>query len=167
MNATATSSTRSSSRAQTGNTIAETGPALFILVIMLFFPLLDLCAMGMSYCSCYSLNDLQIREAANLPKSEADQAGGAVRKSIPEQWKSQGIGRFVGVVGDPQTKIEYIAGETDGNGITDRYVVVTTTLQTRPFLTIPFFVGMPGLSSPATYSITQRRLLENPNNANS
>lgn len=160
-------SKRTVARTKQGSAIAETGPALCILFLFLFFPLLDLISIPMSYCSCATLNDLQLREAVNLPRSQALDSSGLVKKKIPDAWRTAGIGQFVSLTEDPKTDISYKDGQSDSNGVQDKYVIVTTTLVSRPFLTMPFFFGVPGMTMPMTCSITTRRLLENPGNFNS
>lgn len=145
-----------------GGTMAETAPALLILFMFLLFPLVDVMTMGVDYVSCHTLNNLQLREAANLPKAQAQDAGGFVKKNIPDQWKHSGMGAFVNVVGTPATNVSYLDGETDTTGTQDKYVVVTTTMTAHPFLTLPFYFPVPGMSAPMTFTISTRRLLENP-----
>jgi hypothetical protein len=145
-----------------GSAIAETGPALLILFMFLFFPLIDVMTMGIDYVSTYTLNNVQLREAANLPKSQAASPAGPVKHNIPDQWKHSGMGAFVNVIGAPDTTVDYKAGESDITGTQDRYVIVTTKLTAHPFLTLPFPVPVPGMSAPMTFTIQTRRLLENP-----
>lgn len=152
-------------RSSFGGTIAETGPALFILLLMLFFPLLDLVAMGASYMSCVTLNDLQLREASLLPKAEAQSDTGAVKKKIPDDWKSKGIGAFVGLEKPVETTVDYVTGTKDKHERQDMLVRVTTNVRCRPFLTIPFFPGIPGLGAPMDFRIQTERLVENYHNA--
>lgn len=152
-------------RSTFGGTIAETGPAIFILLLMLFFPLLDLVAMSAAYFSCATLNDLQLREAALLPKKEAQDPNGTVCKKIPDDWKSKGIGNFVGLQQPVNTQVDYVVGTTDTQKRQDMEVRVTTRVRIRPFLTIPFFPGIPGLGAPMDFQIQTQRLVENQNNA--
>lgn len=146
-------------RKRRGSTIAETGPALTILFLFLFFPMLDLISMPIFYASCATLNDVQLREAVNIAKSEAESAGGPVKKHIPEQWASLGMGQFVGLTKPVETQVSYTPGVGD-----DIYVIVTTTINCRPFLTMPFFFPIPGMTTPLDYTISTKRLLENPHN---
>lgn len=149
-------------RAESGSAIVELAPALFILFLLLFFPLIDLMTMGVEYASCYTLNDLQLREAANLPKSQAQDPAGIVKDRIPSEWRHSGLGAFVNVIGNPNTSISYLDGETDATGTQDKYVVVTTSVTAHPFVTLPFVIPVPGLSAPMTFTISTRRMLENP-----
>lgn len=149
-------------RKASGSTILETGPALLILFMFFFFPLVDVFGMGVAYASCFTLNDLQCREAATLPKAQAESAGGIIKSEIVKQWRHSGLGAFVVAAGDPQTELKYFAGSTDKNGTQDQYVEVITTVTARPFLTCPFFFPVPGMSAPVTFTISNRRMVENP-----
>jgi hypothetical protein len=133
-----------------------------ILFMFLFFPLVNVLAMGVTYGSCFTLNDLQCREAATLPKVQAEAAGGLIKKQIVEQWKHSGMGAFVQCQGEPNTKLVYFAGSKDGNGSQDQYVEITTTVTARPFVSVPFFFPVPGMSAPVTFNISNRRMVENP-----
>lgn len=153
---------QSSRKRDKGSTILETGPALLVLFMFLFFPVLDVMALGMLYTACYSLNDIQLREAANLPSAEATAANGIIKKVIPEKWLHTGLGAFVRAKGNPQTEVTYVDGQKDTTGTTDKFVLVKTTVTAHPFLLLPFFFPVPGMSAPMTYSISTRRMLENP-----
>lgn len=153
---------RRNARKASGSTILETGPALLILFMFLFFPLVDCFAMGIAYASCYTLNDLQCREASTLPKTEAEKQNGLIKKELVDRWRHTGLGAFVQVVGTPQTKLTYYgAGIPDQTGTSDDYVEITTTITARPFMTCPFFFAVPGMSAPVTFTISNRRMLEN------
>lgn len=152
-------------RNKRGSSIAETGPALFILFLMLFFPLVNLVTMTFAYFSCTTLNDLQLREAALLPKKDAQDPAGAVMKRIPEEWKAEGIGAFAGLNKPQVTIVDYVTQSKDKDGREEAVVRVTTQVQLRPFLTIPFFPGVPGLGKPMDFQITSQRPVENFSNA--
>jgi hypothetical protein len=136
--------------------MAELGPALFILLLAGVFPMLDLIFAGVGYCAGYMLSDLELREAARLPKSQLE----AALVQICYEWRSSGIGQFAGVVGDPQADFGYYT-DNKGAGPPLNYVTVTTIVQIKPLLPIPFIPGVPALSVPATYTFNGRRILEN------
>jgi len=144
------------SRRKRGSAIAELGPALFILLLAGVFPMLDLIFAGVGYCAGYTLSDLELREAARLPKSQLE----AALVQICYEWRTSGIGQFAGVVGDPQADFNYYT-DNQGGGPNLNYVTVTTTVQIKPLLPIPFVPGVPALSVPATYTYNGRRILEN------
>ena len=144
-------------RRQGGNAIAEFGPALGILLLSMFFPMLNLVMLGFSYSQCLALNSLQTQKAAELGKAAAKDPGGAVKAALPKAWERTGMGSFVNLVEDPSTDVNY------ENAVgSDQYVVVSTTFSIRPFLNIPIIPNVPALSAPATFTITGRRVVEDP-----
>lgn len=144
------------SRRARGSALAEFGPALFFLFIFAVFPVMDIIGLCFGYLSCVTMNDLQLREAAKEPKSVATMQCGAVQQTIPQNYMSTVMGAFSGLTDLPVTAITYTPGTTAV------YVTVSTTVTVRPFLTIPFFVKVPGLGEPATFTISNSRILENP-----
>jgi hypothetical protein len=158
-------SRRSKIRRATGGTIAEFGPALWILLICIFFPLVDILSLAVSYGLCVVLNTNQVKEAALLPRADATDPSGTVMKTIPEMWEN-GMGRFVKMSGQPLTEVAYRTGETGTDNITDKIVGVRTTINCNPFLSVPVpFVSCPGLNAPMVFQITSEKPMENPDNA--
>ncbi|HMP50018.1 MAG TPA: hypothetical protein PKD05_00530 [Candidatus Melainabacteria bacterium] len=142
-------------RSEDGSALSEMAPGLFLLIFFGLFLVVDVIALGFNYCSCVTLNDLQIREAAKLPRSMAIDATGPVKTGIPAQWKNSVVGAVSGVPAHPDTKVEYITG---AGGV---YVKVTTVATVNPLITIPVFPGIPALGAPATLSVTNMKLIEN------
>lgn len=148
-------------RSTRGSALAEFGPALGILLFMLFFPLIDCLSLGASYASCMVLNYCQLREAAFCSKQEAESAKGPVRSGIPKSWKQEGLGQFVNIAKPVETLVSYVSeSSTASTGIQDQYVQVTTTVVANPFLTVPLFPGIPGLGAPMTFRLSTERLVE-------
>jgi hypothetical protein len=147
-------------RRNTGSAITELGPAIFIIFIFAFFPMLDLIFLGFSYCACQTLNNLQVAQAAKITSAQAQSDNGDIKKVIPETWTSTGLGSFVGLTELPITKVSYKEGPQTVYG-NDYYVTVNTTVSVRPFLAIPFLPGIPGLHQPAVFAISGRKLVEN------
>jgi hypothetical protein len=144
------------SRNPRGSALSEFGPALFFLFIFAVFPVMDIIGLCFGYLSCASMNDLQLREAAKVPKSVATLQTGSVQQAIPQKYMATVMGAFSGLTDLPQTSVSYTPGQTAV------YVQVSTTVTVRPFLTIPFFGMVPGLGEPATFTISNSRILENP-----
>jgi hypothetical protein len=144
------------SRRARGSALAEFGPALFFLFIFAVFPVVDIIGLCFGYLSCVTMNDLQLREAAKLPKSVATLQTGSVQQIIPQKYMATVMGAFSGLTELPVTTVTYTLGKTAV------YVTVSTTVTVRPFLTIPFFVKVPGLGEPASFTISNNRILENP-----
>lgn len=155
---------RAKLRRATGGTIAEFGPALWILLICIFFPLVDMLAMALSYGLCVVLNTNQVKEAALLPRTDATDPSGTVMKKIPEMWEN-GMGHFVRMSGQPLTQVAYRTGQQGTDQITDQIVGVRTTINCNPFLSVPVpFVTCPGLNAPMVFQITSEKPMENPDN---
>src|SRR5205823_1367132 len=124
------------------------------LLIMIFFPMLDLISMGVAYGSCMFLNSAQVKQAALIPSADAQSTTGIVKKTLVDVWLSQGLGRFVKIAAYPKTDVSYRDGETDPTThIKDKIVRVNTTFSCNPFITVPAppILGIPGLSAPMTF----------------
>jgi hypothetical protein len=152
-----------------GTAMAEFGPGLGILLIAIFFPLVDLLCVCLSYGLCLVLNNFQVHEASLLPQAEAKSAGGSVKKGIPDKWGS-GMGHFVKMQGPVTTDVTYRAGlpgsDSGNTNVQDKVVRVTTTVTCSPFLPIPLPVAnVPGLNGPMIFTISTERAMENPDNA--
>jgi len=143
-------------RSRTGAAIAEFGPALFILFFFALFPAVDLIGVGLSYCSCMSLVDLQLREACKIPRTQALDPKGSVQMGIPNAWRPTVMGGASSVGDYPVTQVEY--NPSMGN----IYVTVTTTFYIHPLLQIPFFPNVPAIGAPFVTTIAKSRILENP-----
>jgi hypothetical protein len=138
-----------------------------VLLIFFFLPLLDVMCVGISYALCIVLNTNQVHEAALLAASVAQKQDSTVKKGIPDEWLN-GMGKFVKIVGYPNTQISYTAGQTEtgADQITDQIVTVSTTVVCSPFLPIPLpLVNCPGLNGPMTFQISAQRQMENPDDA--
>jgi len=131
-------------------------PALFLLVIFALLPVLDLILDGLGYCACVSLNNLQLREAARVPKSQATNPQGTVQLGIPNSWRNSIIGGIAPLINDPDTQVSY---DIVANSA---FVTVSTTLSVKPAIVVPFFPNMPGLSAPMVFTVSSEKILENP-----
>jgi hypothetical protein len=149
-----------------GSAIAEFGPALGLILIFFFFPLIDLLAVGLSYGFVMVLNYNQVHEASLLPASQASSPTGTVIQGIPAQWLN-GMGRFVKMQGSPVTAVTYRDGQLGADQVTDKIVTVTTTVICTPFFSIPLpCVNVPGINAPMTFSVLSERPMENPDDSN-
>ncbi len=153
-------------RKPNGSTLADFGPALLILFILIFFPLLDLLGICLDYGLCMILNYNQVHEASLIPSKDATDEAGPIKKTIVDQW-SKGMGSFVGLAKPITTTITYTtAPQEDASNNADKSVKVVTTVVCSPFLTIPIpFVHAPGFNEPFTFEIASERQMENPDYA--
>jgi hypothetical protein len=151
---------------QRGSSIAEFGPAMMLLLLLMFFPFLDLLAVCFDYGVVALLNYNQTHEASLLPAEKANDPKGPVKKDIPDAWQHTGLATFVKVVGAPNTTISYRNGQSNGDNTTEKIVIVNTTVVCSPLVFLPIpFVTAPGLNAPMKLSPTSERPMENPDNA--
>ena len=142
---------RKFSRRKNGEAIAETGPALFVLLILIFFPLLDVLGMSAQFAAAWYLNQAVTRELACVREQGAD--GGASAQAITNDWRTTGIGHFV----NPRNvvhQVAYQAGAGSGDVPTVR---CTTTVTVPPFISVPWFTPIPGVSADMTISFSNVR----------
>jgi hypothetical protein len=145
--------------------MAEFGPALGVLLVFFFLPLVDMLSMGLSYCLCTVLNNNQAHEASLVSAASATSPSGTVQKAIPDEWLSH-LGQWVKLTGYPTTAITYRDGEQGSDQVVDKFVSVQTTCVCQPCLPIPLpCVNVPGLNGPMTFQINSERQMENPDNA--
>lgn len=145
----------------------EFAPALFLLFIGIFFPLIDFVSLGLIYGCGFTLNYFQSLQCASVPQSEAQNPSGLVKFGIPQQWKNNGLGKFVQLVGDPETIITYKNGQLETSGVQDVNVLLSTTITTKPLICVPTLPGIPGLTAPITFNFVSERPMENPDDTNS
>jgi hypothetical protein len=139
------------SRNTEGSAIAETAPALFLLFLVILFPLIDLLYMGLAFGLVWYLNHLEVRELAVRIPAESTQ----VLTDIDTLYTSTGFGKFIGLT---VPRIQHPGGATyGGNPLT---VTCTTVATINPFLNIPFVIPVSGLNQPATFTVTSSRLQE-------
>lgn len=148
---------RRGSRQAKGHAIAEFGAALTLLLLFIFFPLVNLLSLGTVYFACFTLNDLQIKAAAERTQTEGQDPKGIVCLGIPEAWSGTGLGKFVKAVKKPETVVTYSKLLPDSK---DLVVNVTTTVMASPLLTQPFLPRIPGLSAPMNFVFSSQRVME-------
>jgi hypothetical protein len=152
-------------RSKKGTALSEFGPAFFLLLTFGLLPLIDVVFSGIDYASAFYLNELQLREAQKLPKSAATDVNGPVIKSVTQNWRAGWLGGLVPPEAQIITAINYkpVPWQPVGSNqeVNFWFVTVSTTASFRPFLTIPFLNGVPGLGAPISFTISGRRPVEN------
>lgn len=158
---------RQNPRRSAGSALLEAPGALILLLIFIVLPLLDLIALSAKYACCYSLHQMQIREASLLPASKAQAANGAVKGGIPTNWLESGLGAFADLAEPfPETSIQYKEGDPGANGVPEQFVVLQSRMRLKPFLSVPTpgLPQLPGLNAAFAISFESRKMLENPSN---
>jgi hypothetical protein len=139
-------------RRKRGAAIAETGPALFLLLIIIFFPMLDLLEMGAAYVFASIYHDYMIRELA-IRTPEAN-GNAAAKAKIDTEFRSSGFFSFLKMTNDDMKvdSVEYLPNMTNPTQIQ-----VATSVTVRPFINIPFFSTVPGLGAPVVFKLASQR----------
>jgi len=156
---------------KTGSAIAEFGPAMFVLVIIVFFPLLDFLGMAAQYGMAAYVNYAMSRELAC--RSVADGTGGsppAVGTTTPVMAAvngnqvytdivtngiaATGFGSFLGINNGTLT---CQAGYTNPSDGTQPTVTCSTVIAAAPFVSVPWFSATPGLNAPFNIQIQSVR----------
>lgn len=144
-------------RNRKGSALSEFGPALWILLFCLFFPMVNLLGLSISYGVCTVLNSNQVHEASLLHYSAAIRTVGPIKKGIPDQWLN-GMGQFANLSRFPRTKLRYLSSSES--------VGVRTEFSCNPFLPVPIPVAkVPGINAPMNFTIYSERPMENPDNS--
>jgi hypothetical protein len=138
-----------------GSAIAETGPALLLLLILIVFPVIDLLYMGCSFGFAWFLHNTEIRELS-VRAPDVSQAQIILAKVDNDfMTNSFGMAGFMGINSANQAQKILHANPsytppsaTAPNG----QVSLATSVVIRPWLYIPFFMKVPGLNTDLTFS---------------
>jgi hypothetical protein len=143
-------------RRASGSAIMETGPALYVFLLLILFPMMDLLFIGVDYCGSWYLNHMITRELALRKRPEwpavITEVGGP---SSP--FRNGGVGSFMHVISDTHTPTA-IGNVGDNERLRVR---CTSAVTCAPFLQLPIPGSIPGLSGPATFTFTSERPREN------
>ncbi len=147
-----------------GAAIAEFAPALAILIIVVFLPLLDLMPILIGYVGCNYLNSQQADLAAQSLRARGtsftNQAEVQPRiDAIATDWRSTALGKLA-KLNSSTTTIEGPLNSSLHSGYLTCYVRVTTAVQCAPFLLLPFMGPVPGIGAPVNFSIASERVVE-------
>ncbi len=141
---------RNDGKRKKGSAITEFGPALFLFVVIIFFPLLDVIGISCVYCCGWYCNFLVTRELA--VRKQADGLNGTVANEVNAQFIQTGIAKFIGISG--ANDLVHTANYPGGN---PPIVECTSNVTGQPFITIPFIPAVPGLSAPVTFTMGSQR----------
>lgn len=125
-------------RNRRGNQIAEFGPAIFILFVMLLIPMMVLVYVGLGFACGWYLNFMCVRSCAVVKKYDMFNAINMQTAA----WYNSGLPKFTGasVLSNVPTRVETISTNTTGGqtlNVTRGFVRVTTVVSIKPFVSIP------------------------------
>jgi hypothetical protein len=140
--------------------IAELGPALFILIIVILVPLMALICVGLGFACGWYLNFMSVRAAAVCAKNDMPAACTAMEAA----WGNSGLPAFTGasVVSNSAVRFDTMPNTLpDGRTVpnVDDLVVCTTVVTINPFVSVPFIpIG------PMTFTYKGERPVEEKSN---
>jgi hypothetical protein len=144
-------------RQSRGGAIAETGPALLLLIALIIVPVMDLLYMGVAFGFAWFLHSAEIRELAVRPPDVSQSQAFLSKVDNDFVNKSFGFANFLGInSGTMSTKIQHpnptyvlpVPPNLQGS------VTLTTKVTVRPWLYIPFFIQVPGITADMVFSFT-------------
>jgi hypothetical protein len=142
-----------------GGAIAETGPALFLFFVCVFFPMLDLLYIVAGYGFGWFLHSTEVRECS--VRKPDNSAGSQYVKIADDDFfkNAKGMAEFLGFNdANRSTRIRHDGPVfTDGANGAPGEVRLTTSVDIKPWLYIPFIPGVPGLSKDIPVSFTTIR----------
>ena len=144
---------RSRQRFHRGSAIIETGPALFVLFILILFPLIDLLGISAQYGAGWYLNQMVTRELACCREQKLD--GGTPAAAVKADFLKTGIGNFL-----KAEKIQQKVIYTNPPAPDMPSVTCTTTIKATPFIYVPLPFDVPGVSAPLEIQYCCARLRE-------
>jgi hypothetical protein len=157
---------RNSRNSRGGTSTVELGPALFILIICVLIPAMDLLYLAMTYAAGWYLNHVEVREVACHDPTSAANVSSALSIAYTA-WQKSILCGFCNAQSTPHTeKVTFYVGNPPGGtaypGVAPAtppvdFCNVVTTLQIKPLFVVPFIGGVPGLSAPVTFVYADTR----------
>lgn len=142
---------------------------MFLLLIVFFFPMLNLIGLALSYTDCLYLDYLLLRQAGLEKVLVLDGSGklvpdytcstdanGSLNRII-NAWQANGLGQFASTGSMPQQSV-YI-DLTEGTPSV-KYIHLKLLVEVKPFLPVPFPIKVPGLNAPVTLNFNDRSIIE-------
>jgi hypothetical protein len=137
-------------RRRSGNAITETGPALLLFFLFVFFPLLDVLYMGCGFGFAWLLHNHELREVSvnrpaeattSLAKADADFFANA-----------KGMASFLKLTS--VASVQHDAPVFVPDAAQAKEVTLTTRVQIKPWLYIQIVPNVPGLSADVPLTFT-------------
>ncbi len=126
---------------------------MFILFIIVLFPLIDLLYLGAAYGIAWYLNHLEVRElSVRLPAEAA-----TVLTEVDTEFFQLGLARFIDLQAATVMHPGGARFDLAGNPPT---VSLLTRVNIRPLLNVPFFPSVPGISARVTFDVQSTRVQE-------
>ncbi|MBC7999280.1 MAG: hypothetical protein IAF58_15120 [Leptolyngbya sp.] len=144
---------RARGRKSSGHEMAEFAPAMFILLVCILPPMLDLLYLGIAYASGWYLNHLQCREVACVAPANSTDALTRARVA----WEASTLARFVKGREVTSVPVRWEDRRPPPDLSSQDTAIVTTTVRIQPFLQIPFLGSIPGIGAPVDFTYMSER----------
>lgn len=142
---------RKNKRRKKGSAIAEFGPAMFLFIVIIFFPMLDILGLAAAYCAGWYCNFMACRELSVRKQADETQVYAEVNAAL----FSSGIIPFIGV--KSQADMVHSAQYTPAAGGMQPMVTCTSNINAMPFISIPWWGSVPGMNAPMKFIISSSR----------
>jgi hypothetical protein len=141
-----------------GSAITETGPALFLLLILIFFPLTDVCYMLAGYMFAYFLHNTEARECS-VRKPDNNQAANYIQIADDDFYNhAGGMAAFLRLTGSNRfTKISHNGPVYTAGAAGPGTMSLTTRVLISPWFYLPLCAGIPGLGADMPVSFTTNK----------
>jgi hypothetical protein len=152
--------------------IAEFAPALYFILIVAFFPMLDMIAVMLSYADCQYLHFTLVRQAGLEQCLTLDTTTNPVSLKPNYAFLTDTNGAFPGLITSWYNGIGHFTTRsladivvnanidvTQGTA-TLKYVTINTNVTCNPLVTIPFPYQVPGINAPVTFSMSGNSVIE-------
>jgi hypothetical protein len=147
-------------RSQLGGQIAELGPALFLLLIVMFFPLLDLIRLGLAFGAGWYLNQIEARAVAVSPPPLGGPGGPFNGLMINEVQVKENA--FMQVLGpafglqDLSCQVTQAADPAPADPTIVTKATVTNVISVAPYLLDQWYLNVQGVNAfNFTYTTTE------------
>jgi hypothetical protein len=138
-------------RGQRGGQIAEFGPALLILLVVMFFPMIDLLYYGFAYGAAWYLHQLEVRAVSvSQPPFGPNQTFDG-RSFIPElaaketAFLQSGLGKFLQIQ-DVFCQVTQLPDPANPAVVGNSVLTNQFFVQAMIVIPIPYFAGAPALN---------------------
>lgn len=154
-------------RNKRGSQLAEFGPMVFVILVIIMVPMIDLIYLGLGYCAGWFANHLAVREAACADPNGNFGSGGTSLKTrtqaaqdAVDTFMSSPIGKFFhGVRVSVNVSNKALAASAT---VTVNTTTVTTVAQILPLLPgLPWFKDIDGLGKAVNFTFADERPQEN------
>jgi len=142
-------------KATGGSEMAEMGPAMLIIFVIILVPMLDLLYLACAYAAGWYCNHLSVREVCCRQPTQFQAAGDAALGA----WENSGLCGFIHASNITNTVTFEDAGANavPATATNIAYCLVATNMTIQPWLPIPFLTQVAGINAPINFTFSAQR----------